>query len=96
MCLTLQLRVIVDSSLNTVLNLLKADEVLTVTRNGKETKYNTVSSFSESYGANVLVLNIYRSDHNMQEYNEKGSTKGKTPEATKRNGNAGTSLVVQC
>ena len=54
-----------------MLNLLKADEVLTVTRNGKETKYNTVSSFSENYGANVLVLNIYRLDHNMQEYNEK-------------------------
>ena len=32
-----------------MLNLLKADEVLTVTRNGKETKYNTVSSFSEKY-----------------------------------------------
>ena len=60
-----------DSSLRTVLNLLKADEVLTVTRNGKETKYNTVSSFSENYGANVPVLNIYRLDHNMQEYNEK-------------------------
>lgn len=50
----------------------------------------------QSYGANVLVLNIYRSDHNMQEYNEKGSTKGKTPEATKRNGNAGTSLCSVC
>lgn len=93
---TLQLRVIVDSSLNTVLNLLKADEVLTVTRNGKETKYNTVSSFQKVIGVICLFLIIYRSRITIcKNIIKKGSTKGKTRNS-KRNGNAGTSLVIQC